>query len=323
MDVTVDEQVVITGRDISVVIAAHNARSFIVETLESVHNQTERVGEIIVVDDASTDDTAEVVAALRDRMSLTLRVLDDNVGRAGARNAGCEMASGSWIACLDHDDIWLPTKIEFQAAFINSWSGRPLVVVGGQGRHINLAGEDLGILEADLQSETEFETLKRAGKFLFVPHSSALMKSEAFRQVGGYNSEYNAVDEIELWSRMAEIGTVINCDAQVFSFRKHMSSGSMGEFREQQVNTRFLIENLRRHAMGSSQIKKAQFLQSESDQPLRFKFRTKRKEVALYCYRRGAYSGVNNDRLEGAVYLICAALLDLRRVLSGIRQYRK
>jgi glycosyltransferase involved in cell wall biosynthesis len=103
---------------VSVVIPAYNAERTIRETLVSVLRQTMADFEVIVVDDGSTDATAEVAASLADPRLRVLR--QHNTGHAGARNSGIEAASGKYVAIVDADDLWLPRKLETQLGFLSS-----------------------------------------------------------------------------------------------------------------------------------------------------------------------------------------------------------
>lgn len=103
---TVDERPVV-----SVVIAAHDAESTVGRAIESVLAQTWSRLEVVVVDDCSTDATAETVRCVEDDRVRLLR-LDENRGPAGARNAGFDASNGTWIAVLDADDWWEPRRLE-------------------------------------------------------------------------------------------------------------------------------------------------------------------------------------------------------------------
>lgn len=100
---------------ISVVIPAYNAGPYIRRTLESVLRQTHPADEIIVVDDGSTDNTADVAASYGDSVVL---IRQENAGASVARNTGIEAAKGNWIAFLDGDDEWIPERLERQAAHL-------------------------------------------------------------------------------------------------------------------------------------------------------------------------------------------------------------
>lgn len=98
---------------VSVVIPAYNSEEFIGEAISSALAQTLRVSEIIVVDDGSSDQTAEVAA----RLGASV-IRQEHRGISVARNAGIRAAKHDWIAFLDADDIWEPKKIEYQWAAI-------------------------------------------------------------------------------------------------------------------------------------------------------------------------------------------------------------
>jgi glycosyltransferase involved in cell wall biosynthesis len=96
---------------ISVVIPSYNAARFVNQAIESVMHQTYSPVEIIVVDDGSTDDTAQILAALGDRICY---VHQANGGLSKARNRGIREARGELVAFLDADDKWLPEKLQKQ-----------------------------------------------------------------------------------------------------------------------------------------------------------------------------------------------------------------
>jgi glycosyltransferase involved in cell wall biosynthesis len=98
----------------SVVIPCYNARNVIADTLEKILNQTYGNIEIILVDDGSTDGTAEFIAEKFDLPSITI----ENGGPAVARNVGIKAAKGKYIALCDADDHWHPEKIEKQVALL-------------------------------------------------------------------------------------------------------------------------------------------------------------------------------------------------------------
>lgn len=107
---------------ISVVIPMYNSRDTIIDTLESVRNQTalKNIIEIIIVNDGSNDGSLNIVQSYKyDNDHLPIIILDkQNGGVSSARNEGMKHAKGVWIALLDSDDEWLPNKIEYQRKLI-------------------------------------------------------------------------------------------------------------------------------------------------------------------------------------------------------------
>ena len=104
---------VISSAEVSVVVPAYNAARYVVDAVASVLAQTAPPGEVIVVDDGSTDDTAAVLAPFGDSVRL---VRQPHTGYAAAMNRGVAAASGSLLAFQDADDLWLPEKLERQVA---------------------------------------------------------------------------------------------------------------------------------------------------------------------------------------------------------------
>jgi glycosyltransferase involved in cell wall biosynthesis len=96
---------------VSVVIAAYNGAQYLPEAIDSALAQTYPKVEVIVVDDGSTDSTAEVVGAYGARVRY---LYQQNAGTAAARNTGIQSAQGELIALLDQDDRWLPEKLARQ-----------------------------------------------------------------------------------------------------------------------------------------------------------------------------------------------------------------
>lgn len=104
---------------VSVVIPMHNSRSHILETVNSVLNQSHENLEILAVDDASSDDTLDLLDKIDDPR-LKIIPLDTNAGAGNARNKGIDAVSGEFLALLDSDDRWYPDKIEKQLRFMQS-----------------------------------------------------------------------------------------------------------------------------------------------------------------------------------------------------------
>ena len=96
-------------RLVSVIIPTHNRAEFVVQAVESVLNQTYGNIETIVIDDGSTDNTREELRKYQDKIHYNYQERSE---RSRARNEGFKHSRGDYIAFLDSDDLWLPTKIE-------------------------------------------------------------------------------------------------------------------------------------------------------------------------------------------------------------------
>lgn len=106
---------------VSVITPCFNSSVFIKETIESVLSQTYQNWEMIIVDDMSTDNSVELISGYKNNdQRIKLIQLNQKAGAAEARNIALREATGRFIAFLDSDDVWFPTKLEEQIQFMNS-----------------------------------------------------------------------------------------------------------------------------------------------------------------------------------------------------------
>lgn len=104
---------------VSIITPAYNSEKFIAETIQSVLAQTYQNWELLIVDDCSTDKTAEIISRFQEQDSRIKYFYNStNKGSAVSRNIALQKASGRWIAFLDSDDLWHPEKLEKQIEFM-------------------------------------------------------------------------------------------------------------------------------------------------------------------------------------------------------------
>jgi glycosyltransferase involved in cell wall biosynthesis len=119
---------------ISVIMPAYNVEKYIGATIESVLNQTYQNWELIIINDGSTDDTADVAKKMAEKEPRIKLYSQENGGVSRARNKGLTLAQGDYIAFLDADDLWKP---EFLEKLINAKDGARLVYCGYERLHTN------------------------------------------------------------------------------------------------------------------------------------------------------------------------------------------
>jgi glycosyltransferase involved in cell wall biosynthesis len=111
-----------TTPKVSIITANYNGEQFISETITSVLNQTYRDWELILIDDASSDSSVQIMESfVKDNERISLYRFTKNIGAAIARNKGIELAKGKYIAFLDGDDLWKPEKLSKQLRFMESF----------------------------------------------------------------------------------------------------------------------------------------------------------------------------------------------------------
>lgn len=186
---------------ISVVIPAHNAAPFIVETVRSVLAQSRPPHEIIVVDDGSTDMDYGILAKL-DRLVNVVRQSQGGVSRA--RNAGCEVASGECVAFLDADDAWFPGKLEEQAVYLNA--NPNIAAVFTRGWLWRMSRDTWAWPNARLSELDPSATVVRYRDFILgIPASpsSIVIRKEILRSVGKFDETLSRGEDLDFYFRLS------------------------------------------------------------------------------------------------------------------------
>jgi len=194
-----------TAGCVSVIIPAYNAAATIDETLRSVRSQTHRTLEILVIDDGSTDETADVVCAQAAQDSRIRLVRQENRGVAVARNRGIEEATAELVAFVDADDLWAPEKIEKQIAALRK-AGPSVALVYTWSATIDAASR---ITERYCPTEAG-DVLERMCFGNLVGHcSSPLVTKTAVLEIGGFDPSLRArraqgCEDLQFYFRLAE-----------------------------------------------------------------------------------------------------------------------
>lgn len=189
---------------VSVVIPAYNAADFIGRTLDSILAQTFTDYEIIVVDDGSLDDTKGVVETWLRSHSLRGRCIRQPNGRiAAARNTGMRAASGDWIALLDHDDIWHPTKL---ARCLAEAALHPEAILVAHDISVVQDGRVLRVEKKGPSCANMYDSLLLQRNC--VSPSAAMFLKESALSIGGFREgdALNTVEDYDFWMRLSQVG---------------------------------------------------------------------------------------------------------------------
>lgn len=188
---------------VSVVIPAYNAAAFIEKTLDSVRAQTYRDFEVIVVDDGSSDGTQEVVEQYLRRNGMAGRCIrQENKKIAGARNTGMTAARGSYIALLDHDDLWYPEKLR---AVLDEFACHPEADLICHEERIVQNGNVLRTTHRTRSTPPTYEHLLFCGNPL--SPSASVFRTDKALSIGGFreSADFNTAEDYDFWMRLSKI----------------------------------------------------------------------------------------------------------------------
>lgn len=208
---------------VSVVIPAYNAARWIEETLQSVFAQDYPDYEVIVVDDGSTDNTAEVV----DRFPQVRCIRKPNGGQASARNVGIRAAQGQYIAFLDADDLWLPEKLRVQMEHLQktglAWVYSDVLAFDGQtGKPLFASSKWYRLYDGDIAAQL---------LLLCFISSPLIVERSVFDEVGFFDEALllRNREDWEMWLRIAARYPVGLIRRPLAGYRVHSTSSTGSE----------------------------------------------------------------------------------------------
>lgn len=211
---------------VSVVMAVYNGENFIQEAINSILSQSYNHYELIIINDASTDNTSKILDEITDpRVKITH--LSSNHGAAQALNIGIEHANGEWIAIHDADDISVPNRLETQIAHL---SKRPeLIAIGSWIKCIS--GDDQ-VLENELQyfemgrncitTDSDIASILYRGCPL--THGSVMFSRNAYVTAGKYDANLKIAYDYDLWTRLITLGRIENVPEVLYYYRRYNES---------------------------------------------------------------------------------------------------
>jgi glycosyltransferase involved in cell wall biosynthesis len=206
--------------EVSVVIPTRDRSRLLGLTLHSVLWQRDVDLEVVVVDDGSTDDTAQVVAGLGDRRVRLVRHHTAQ-GVSAARNRGIAEAGGSWVAFLDDDDLWAPDKLtrQLQAA---RRTGRGWVYAG----EVSI-DQRLRILDGGPPIPPE-QVIERLGRHNAVPAgaSNVVVHADVLARAGHFDTRLRNNEDWDLWIRLARLGPPAWVCRPLVALRVHPGNAS-------------------------------------------------------------------------------------------------
>jgi glycosyltransferase involved in cell wall biosynthesis len=184
---------------VSVIIPTFNRRELVSKAVESVLAQTLAVEEIIVVDDGSSDGTAE---ALEEKYGQRVTVIRQaNAGVSTARNRGLAQARGEFLAFLDSDDTWMPTKTEKQVRLLESDPRLGMVVCDIVRK--DERGEVLFVTRRRDAIPEDGHALKWVLRLPSLGPPSVMLRREVYEQVGGFDPSLRTAEDVDFFLRVA------------------------------------------------------------------------------------------------------------------------
>ncbi|MFW6016530.1 MAG: glycosyltransferase [bacterium] len=190
---------------ISVIMSVYNAEKYLEEAVESILTQSYKDFEFIIIDDKSTDNSADIIKsyAIKDERIKYIKN-DINRGLTYSLNKALDLAEGKYIARMDADDISIKNRFEIQYNYLEN--NKDISLLGTSAYNINETGDII----AERNVPFTFEEIKNSIKLVNpVIHPSVMFRKRDILAIGGYNEKFKKVQDYELWFRVIANGLKI------------------------------------------------------------------------------------------------------------------
>lgn len=213
---------------VTVLLPVYNGASYLREAIDSILNQTLKDFELLIINDGSTDNSAEIIKSYPDKR-IVFSDNEKNTGLVNVLNQGICMARGEYIARMDCDDIALPRRLEKQVHFMDNHRH---VVVCGTRFEIIAKKRLIPVIKLD-HPEIKCEMLFNSP----FAHPTVMLRNRIL-QVNGlfYSSQHQDAEDFEFWQRLSEYGHLANLSDILLRYRIHHSQVSNKHSEEQRTS---------------------------------------------------------------------------------------
>jgi len=209
---------------VSVLLTCYNHLAYLPQCVDGIFAQTMQDFEVIAIDDGSTDGTREWLSACPHPLKLIFN--SSNLGTYATLNVALAAASGEFVAVLNDDDLWAPTKLSRQLELFERFPNVGLVHTDGwfiDGEGQRMEGTPLGFEFPQTETGDVLLDLMYANKIIA---SAALVRRSCFDELGGFNEAYFGSGDWEMWYRIAEKYEVGFVNEPVTFYRVHGANAS-------------------------------------------------------------------------------------------------
>lgn len=213
---------------ISVIMPIYNCDKYLAAAVESILLQTFTDFELILVNDASTDDTLKIAQEYAKRDSR-IKIINNkkNLNIAGSLNKGIEAAKAKIIARMDGDDISLPTRFQKQYELLTI--REDVAVVGCNMLIMDSEGHEY---DKRAYASDSFTLKKNIFRYSPFAHPTVMYRKSAVKECGGYNPQYSPTEDLDLWVRIGSKYEFANIPEYLFKYRVFKQSSSHKKLRD-------------------------------------------------------------------------------------------
>lgn len=297
---------------VTVLMTVYNGMPYLPIAVNSILNQTLRDFRFVIVDDGSTDQTAEYLDSIADDRVAVLH--QENGGTAAAANAGLALCETEFVARMDADDVAMRQRLERQRQFLVEHPevgilGTQVAPLGDRsvGKSLNLPTRHEDIFRAMMTG--------RHG----MAHSSIMMRTELLKSIGGYWKK-PLIDDWDMMIRMGEISRMANLDQVLLHYRVHVGSLNGTSMMRMHRHIQYAIDCAKRRQNGQPEREYSEFESQLGQRAWPERFSERLHVYAMTQYRLAVAEIQGRRPLLGRFRLAWAAACSPTRTLQRIRR---
>ena len=214
---------------VTVLMSVYNGEKYLREAIDSILNQTFKDFEFLIINDGSTDRTAEILESYNDPR---IKIINNekNMGLIRSLNKGIRMSRGGYIARMDADDVSMPERLKKEVDFMETHTD--YAVVGTFVKILNKDSEVIHLIERPIGDAEVREFLKRDS---CIPHGSAMIRKTCLLDVGLYDKPMARCEDYDLWLRISKKYRLANIPEYLYMWRNRSDNISIKYIKEQKI----------------------------------------------------------------------------------------
>jgi glycosyltransferase involved in cell wall biosynthesis len=307
--------------DISVLMSVKNGHPHLGQAVESILAQTFTDFELVVVDNASQDGSADYIesVARRDPRIVLLRNERD-LGHSGGLNRGLAVCRGEWVARMDADDVAMPGRLERQLEFVRENPDVPATSCVAW--YIDPNGKRVGRTVVFLTTRKEFRHFRNNNLPIAILHPGAFIRRDLLESLGGYRGQFDPANDVDLWCRISDERVILVLPEPLIEYRVHGSSVSSHQYEHARLKQLWARDCTIARRAGGPEPSWEQFLAGRRAAPWWLRLNRWRKMHAKRLYRQSAQDHLCSRRVRSLMGMALAALLQPEYTLPRLMTQR-
>lgn len=215
--------------EVTVLMSVYNGEKYLREAVDSILNQTFEDFEFLIINDGSTDRTADILQSHDDPR---IKIINNkkNIGLTKSLNKGLHLSKGEYIARMDADDVSMPERLEKEIAFLETH--RDYAVVGTFVKIVNDNSGGIQLLDRPIEDVQIREFFRRDN---CIAHGSAMIRKTCLEDVGPYDESIVRAQDYDLWLRLSDKYSLANIPEYLYVWRKHNENIEAKHIVEQKI----------------------------------------------------------------------------------------